>query len=182
MWAAVADIGRLEYVTMTFEECYQLHRHTIYRLCLRYGNGRVSWAEDATQDVFIRLFEKLPQLHHEEPIAAWLYTVATRVCISRIRRDKSLLNWITHFGERREVAPSSEVLFEEKESVALALATLAQLPPLERGAVSMKVLDGKSQREIAATLEVSEGYVSKLLTRAAARLDKAGWEASDVAA
>ena len=45
----------------------------------------------------------------------------------------------------------------------------------------MKLLDGKSGKEIADTLVMSEGYVSKLLARAWQRLRKAGWEVDDAA-
>jgi DNA-directed RNA polymerase specialized sigma24 family protein len=44
----------------------------------------------------------------------------------------------------------------------------------------MKVLDGASQREIARALDVSEGYVSKLIARSVERLAAAGWEVDDV--
>ena len=44
----------------------------------------------------------------------------------------------------------------------------------------MKLLDGASQRDIARTLEVSEGYVSKLIQRSMQRLAAAGWEVDDV--
>jgi RNA polymerase sigma-70 factor (ECF subfamily) len=43
----------------------------------------------------------------------------------------------------------------------------------------MHVLDGLSQREIARTLDLSEGYVSKLLARAWSKLRAAGWEVDE---
>jgi len=43
----------------------------------------------------------------------------------------------------------------------------------------MKLLDGKSQREIAETLSVTEGYVSKIFARGWERIRAAGWEGDD---
>jgi RNA polymerase sigma-70 factor (ECF subfamily) len=65
---------------------------------------------------------------------------------------------------------------EELQAVA---STLEQLPPLERVVLVMRQLEGMSQQEIAATLNLSKGYVSKLVHRAIARIRAAGWEFHD---
>ena len=71
-----------------------------------------------------------------------------------------------------------EVL-ERQDDAAAALRLLNTLPPKERMVLSMQVLDGHSQRDIALLLGLSEGYVSKLLTRAWANIRAAGWEVDD---
>ena len=53
---------------------------------------------------------------------------------------------------------------------------LQSLPGQERVVLALKILDGLSQREIAALLSLSEGYVSKLVARATARLGAKGWK------
>ena len=68
---------------------------------------------------------------------------------------------------------------ERQDDAAAALRLLNTLPPKERMVLSMQVLDGHSQREIARMLGFSEGYVSKLLTRAWASIRAAGWEVDD---
>ena len=66
-----------------------------------------------------------------------------------------------------------------RQSLAQAAKLLGELPGLQRVALCMKLLDGKSQREIASALELSEGYVSKLVARAEARIREQGWRFPD---
>ncbi|MGA9524537.1 MAG: RNA polymerase sigma factor [Myxococcaceae bacterium] len=165
---------------MTFEACYQAHRNRVYALGLRYGRGRETWAEDLAQDVFMKLLKELPQLEEHEDLGGWIYRVATNAALSRLRRERSVLHNVHRLfanGEEIEEAPQDRV--EMSENAREAEKLLQTLPPKERVALSMKVLDGRSQREIAELLGHSEGYVSKLLARAWEHIRAAGWEMDD---
>ncbi len=165
---------------LAFEACFRANRDRVYRLGLRYGRGRVSWAEDLTQDVFMKLYQELPRLSAHEDLGGWLYRVATNAALSRLRREKSLLGRLDQlFAEEDEVSESSaDAKVEMTESAREAQALLDGLPPKERVVLGMKVLDGMAQKDIAVALGMSEGYVSKLLTRAWEKIRAAGWEVS----
>jgi RNA polymerase sigma factor (sigma-70 family) len=167
---------------MTLQGCYQRHRDDVYRLCLRYGGGRTGWAEDVTHDVFVKLLEQLPRLENVDDLGGWLYRVAANLSISRLRREQSAFSRLRWFSPNDESDRSAALLFEQHEDAAAAMAAIRSLPARERVVLCMKVLDGKNQKEIAETLSMSEGYVSKLLARAWARVRAAGWEANDVRA
>jgi RNA polymerase sigma factor (sigma-70 family) len=161
----------------TFEACYAEHRDAVYRLCLRYGAGRSSFAEDVTQETFVRLFQSFAKLDRERPISDWLYAVASRLCISRLRRDRSMLGWLSRLVHRApDRTPSAAQLYEHHEAAAELMAAIGRLPPKQQVALCMKAIDGKSQKEIARVLRVSEGYVSQLITRARQALTDRGWE------
>lgn len=142
-----------------FEDCYRAHWRTVYRLCLRYGGGDASWAEDVTHDVFVKLLERLEELDDPDDVGGWLYRVAANQAISALRRQRSLLGrlsrLLTAAPLRKE--PTAEDLLSTKETAARALETLRELPPQERVVLCMKLLDGRSQREIATALGLSEG-------------------------
>lgn len=161
-----------------FDASYRLHKDDVYRLCLRYGAGRAAWAEDVTQDVFLKLLEHLAQLEEPESCGGWLYRVAANLAVSRLRREQSWVGKLRTFlaGDGEHGERSAADLFEEHEEAAEAMRTLGELPARERVVLCMKVLDGKSQKEIAEALSLSEGYVSKLATRAWARVQAAGWD------
>src|SRR5687768_11994220 len=74
---------------MTFEACYQEHRQRVYRWALRYGGGKPSWAEDLTQDVFLKLLESLPHLVGHDDVGGWLYRVTANLALTRLRTEKS---------------------------------------------------------------------------------------------
>ena len=163
--------------TATFDECYVQYRDRVYRLCLRYGSGRRSFAEDVTQEVFIRLYRSFSTIDRSQPIMDWLYAVASRLCISRLRRDRSMLGWLSRLVHQPAAdAPSAAQIFERHEEAAAVMAAIDRLPPRQRVALCMKAIDGKSQREIARILRVTEGYVSRLISDARATLSAMGWE------
>src|SRR5262245_28442646 len=63
-------------------DAYERHRHDVFRLALRYGAGRRAWAEDVTQEVFVRLMEIVDRLDAPSDLGAWLYRVTANHCVS----------------------------------------------------------------------------------------------------
>ncbi|MFT3707113.1 MAG: sigma-70 family RNA polymerase sigma factor [Archangium sp.] len=163
---------------VTFEVLYRAHRDRVFRWAVRFAAGRTAWAEDVTHDVFLQLHRQLHRLDTDD-LGAWLYRVTANQALARLRHDAS---WVTRvvrlFAPAEPIRRPDEAL-ELRDDTSNALAALEKLPPKERVVVSMHVLDELSQREIARTLGLSEGYVSKLLARAWDRLRADGWEVND---
>jgi len=165
----------------TLEACYVEHRALVFHRCLRYGAGDVAFAEEVTQDVFLKLMEHLPHLRDAHDLGGWLHRVAANLAISRLRREKSLLGKLQSLWSTSQYeGESAHGVVERKQIADQVLDTLATLPARERVVICMKLLDGASQREISRALELSEGYVSKLLQRGLRRIAAAGWEVDDV--
>ena len=172
-------------VRRAFEATYEASRGDVYRWSLRFSGGRSGWAEDITHDVFLRLFEHLPRLDDTQDLGGWLYRVTANLALSRLRRDRSLAARVGRFfteesEDQAEDGPDAGLAL--KEDAKAALAALRALPPRESVVLTMKVIDGKSQREIADALGMSEGYVSKLVTRGWQLIREAGWEVADAEA
>ena len=169
---AVPDAGP------TLEACYQAHRGHVFHVCLRYGAGDAAFAEEVTQDVFLKLMEHLPRLRDPHDLRGWLHRVAANLAISRLRRERSLVGKLRALWSVSAAAPPADAAVGD--DARRALETLRDLPPRERVVICMRLLDGASQREIARTLGLSEGYVSKLIQRGRRRIADAGWEVDDV--
>jgi RNA polymerase sigma factor (sigma-70 family) len=157
---------------------YRLHADRVFRRCLALGGGDRSFAEDVTQDVFLRLHEKQDTIERSGAMESWLLTVADRLCLDRLRRERTL------WGRVRAAltaAPPPPVRPPGGEGLLMARLgqSLEALPERERAVMLMKYVEGESQRAIAARLSCTEGYVSKLLSRAVDRLREMGWEAND---
>lgn len=165
----------------SIEACYRAHHTDVYRWSLRLCSGRRAMAEDITQDVFLKLLGRLEELEQPEDLGGWLYRVTVNLALDRLRRERS---WLGRFSTLLAAglsteAPALDRLLEGKQTQQKAMEALERLPPKERVVLSMRLVDDKSQREIAAVLGLSEGYVSKLLSRAKEQVKREGWEVDD---
>jgi RNA polymerase sigma factor (sigma-70 family) len=161
------------------ETIYERHRESVFRWALRYSGGRVSEAEDLTHDVFIKAFDSLGSLEKLEDLGGWLYRVTANLALLRMRRDRIWLTRLSRLWGDPEPVVGPELSLSLRDDAARTLAKLAELSTKERVVVTMKLMDGKSQREICAVLGLSEGYVSKLLARALERLRSQSAEVPD---
>ena len=155
------------------ERIYGRHCDDVYRIALRYGGGRREWAEDVVQDVFLVLAGKLASLDDHDALMGWLYRTTTRRCLNRLESERFrelFPQWLQHLGLHEPSQP--DAIVAARGEVDRALAALAKLPPKERVAFAMYRLDERPVLEIARTIGHSKGYVSKLITRAEARLAK----------
>lgn len=164
-------------------EQYRLCAERVFRRCLAMCGGNCAWAEDATQDVFIRLVENGPEQHSPQALVSWLLTVADRLCVDRLRREHGVWNKVKKalaLGAEDAVWADTAVPHPPSESLLAQLRlSLSELPRKEHEAVVMKYIEGRKQTDIAAQMRCSEGYVSKLLGRAVATLRTRGWEVAD---
>mgnify|MGYP000047103007 CR=1 FL=1 len=106
-----------------------------------------------------------------------------RSCIVTINRR--YIPWFHHqigkYGLRERVTGVHAMDFEPGQILAAfgsdeRLETVRALPAREGMVLTMLHLDGLSQSEIAQTLGLSRGYVSKLVARATAKVSARGWE------
>jgi RNA polymerase sigma factor (sigma-70 family) len=168
--ALMSDSERLEGL-------YVAHRDQVYRWALRYGAGDTAFAEDVTQEVFMRLMRALPKLQDTEQLGGWLYRVTANRCLSRLRRRRLTQAIVKSLGLHRAASDNSlEDQLEAREDLQHVLETLRGLPAKEGMVLTMLHLDGLSQSEIAQTLGLSRGYVSKLVARGTAAVKARGWE------
>ena len=121
---------------------------------------RLTWnstdAEDATQEVYLRLFRNFQQYDPEQPFLPWFRRLCTN-CI---------LNWKE---KRRPTVELSEIAVRDSApsdpSDRLRQA-IKELPPEYQSCVTLKYLEDLGINEIAATLQVPTGTVKTWLFRA----------------
>jgi len=71
-----------------FESLYRTHVGRIHALCLRLADDRHA-AEDLTQDVFVRAWQKLPSFRGEAAFGTWLYRLALNLVVSALRAGRA---------------------------------------------------------------------------------------------
>lgn len=69
-----------------FHILYQHYSPKVYRFCLRMLGNREK-AEDAFQDIFVKVFENAKTFRGEN-FGAWVFTIARHICLNMIRLEK----------------------------------------------------------------------------------------------
>ena len=153
----------------------ELHVHC-YRMLASFDD-----AEDAVQETFLRAWRSRDSFDGGTQVRAWLYRIATNVCLDVIRRRWRRVTTLHSFAEvpwmqpypdqlLDEVAASGEqpdALVVERETIELAfLAALQVLPPRQRAALIARDVLGWPAVETATLLETSVAAANSALQRA----------------
>jgi RNA polymerase sigma-70 factor (ECF subfamily) len=134
----------------------------------RYCHGRLRSredAEDAVQNTFMRAFAALAKGVEPDLEAAWLFTIAHNVCLSRClgRRRRLRVETPADLGQLEQRTPGAPR--EHEELLGLDDA-LAEMPERLRRAFLLREWQGLSYAEIADQLGVSRPAVETLIFRA----------------
>ncbi len=159
-------------VRMTKEEVaetYERYGHLVLRRCRRILR-RDDAAEDALQEVFVRLWRYGDAFRAAESKVAWLYRVADRCCFDVLARQRT----------RREVPfdeAGVELIAESRDGRAIedreiVLMFLGRFDDRVKEVAVLHYLDGLTQEEIAAATGWSRQTVVKKLAFLAERADK----------
>jgi RNA polymerase sigma-70 factor (ECF subfamily) len=150
-----------------FEALYRMHLPRVHSLVRRMTGGRE--ADELTQDVFVRVWQKLGTFRGDSAFATWLHRLAVNVVIERFRTDQT----------RRARLMDGEGVFETLPGPAqtrdLGLDFEAALEKLPDGAREIFVLhdvEGYKHHEIASMLDISAGTSKAQLHRARMMLRK----------
>jgi len=171
--------GESAFAALTERYRRELHVHC-YRMLASFDE-----AEDAVQETFLRAWRARESFDGSAMVRAWLYKIATNVCLDAIRRSARRLtslqtmrevSWITPYPDRLldEVAPSEEgpeAVAVTRETIELAfLAALQVLPPRQRATLIARDVLGWPATETASALDTSVPAVNSALQRARATM------------
>ena len=153
-----------------FATLYEQYRPLVYRFLRRRLDGADETVEDLTEDVFVKLYEKLDRyVERGLPFTAWLYRIAHNQLVDYVRtlprHTAQPLDLIADVPEHQTGSEYRSVLDRETLEPAMARLTAEQ-----RQAVELRFLKGMSVAETAAQMGRSEEAVKKLQARALANL------------
>src|ERR687890_2314253 len=74
-----------------FRRLFETHRDRVYSVALYFFGGDEATASDVTQQVFVKLFDKIGQFHGDAEFTTWLYRMATNACIDEQRKRRRFL-------------------------------------------------------------------------------------------
>jgi RNA polymerase sigma-70 factor (ECF subfamily) len=122
---------------------------------------------DALQDTFVALWKEARRFRGEGEVAAWLWGIAVRRLVSRLRVRKDVL-FLVDVSEPS--SPAAEDLVLRGVEYGDVGTALSQLSPDMRAVIQAVVLDGLTTKEAARLLNVPENTVKTRLHRAKGHL------------
>jgi RNA polymerase sigma-70 factor (ECF subfamily) len=176
-------------IPMTIDEAgfgaaVERHRRELHVHCYRML-GSFEEAEDALQEALLRAWRGRSGLADEAGLRAWLYRIATNVCLDALRRRSRTLTtassyaeipWLQPYPDRLldEIAPSEDepdAVVVARETIELTFMALIQLLPARQRAVLIlrDVLEW-SAAETAEMLDISVAAANSALQRARATI------------
>lgn len=138
-------------------------RNYIYYKC-----GDLDEANDLVQEAFIRLWNKCKEVLFEKA-TPFLYTVAQRLFIDKVRKDKVVLN----FQKTQSESINKEdphYLLQTAEFKSKIETAISDLPDGQREVFLMNRIDKKTFKDIAELLGISQTAVENRMSKALIKL------------
>lgn len=158
------------------------YENKILSYCYRMLGNRAD-AEDAAQEVFVKVFRFIDKFSEQSAFSTWLYKIASNVCMDMLRKTKGgkaehvSLHTQNEDGEEfalplADSAPSPYERAQLSEAQRVLSEALAKLPPEQKQVIILRDVEGLSYEEIAETIGTAPGTVKSRINRARKALQK----------
>ena len=159
-----------------FNTLVQKYQKGVHALAWR-KIGDFHYAEEITQDTFLKAYKNLSTLSNPDQFAGWLYVIATRLCIDWKRKQKFVTQSLQEVSVKEiEESAYARYISEKQETESrerryeIVEKILKRLPESERTVVTLHYLGEMTAKEIGKFLGVSVGTIDSRLHRARERL------------
>ncbi len=134
-------------------------------------------AEDASQEVFIQVFESISSFRQQSSLSTWIYRIAVHKALDKLRRRRTrekLRKWIPWWmpADNREGFYHPGVDQDNREQAAMLFRAINSLPEKQRLAFTLIKVQGLSYQEASAILQQNTKALESLVTRAKVNLQK----------
>nr|WP_321452943.1 RNA polymerase sigma factor [uncultured Carboxylicivirga sp.] len=152
-----------------FEILFQRYHSKVLDKCYSFVKNK-QLAEEITEDIFSKVFEKLSSFRQQSSFSSWLYSITYNHCIDYLREKKKLHypSWDKEH-EIPEIIDDTDEIVEDINYDNL-LVILKLIHPEEEALLLMKYKDDLSMKQIATALRISEDAAKMRLKRARARV------------
>ena len=165
-----------------FEQLITSYQKKIVNLSYRML-GNMSDAEDAAQDIFIRVFRSISGFNEQSTFSTWIYRIATNVCLDMLRKKKrqNEKNTISiHRGEENDEyelqiednQPSPYERAQKNAAMQALEKALNQLGDEQKMVIILRDINGLSYEEIAEITNCTLGTVKSRINRSRLTLRK----------
>ena len=143
-------------------------KNELYRLALRITLNPAE-AEDIVQETMIKIWNRRDQWDEIESIEAFSLTICRNLALDKMRKiegQNQSLDEVTHDTPDRSYSSNPEEQAMQQDRIELIRRLIGQLPEKQRSAMQLRDFEGKSYKEIAAIMGISEEQVKINIFRA----------------
>lgn len=152
-----------------FENLYNQYSKKVFQVCLSLTKDS-DVAQDFTQDIFIKVFNKIDTFENRSAFSTWLYSVTRNYCLDQLRVGKRMgTESLSAELQNRSYASEDTGLEERMEEME---AFVNSLPIEEVTLLKLKYEQNRSIRELAQQYNISESAVKMRLKRTRDRLQQ----------
>lgn len=147
------------------QRLYQEHASHVYAVVRRLA-GDEQLAEDLSQDVWIRAFNKLDQFRGDSGFGTWIHRIARNLALSHLRRRKRRPDVEGEASSGSSAPPPDDAVINRQ----MLEEALEKLPPGYREVLVLHDVEGLTHQEIAEALGVAVGTSKSQLHKARGRM------------
>ncbi len=165
-----------------FEQLIADYEKRILNYCFRMM-GNPSDAEDAAQEVFVKVFRFIGNFNGQSSFSTWLYRVASNVCLDLLRKAKRQPQNTVSIHQENDEGEEYLMAIEDpepnpyeraqlSEAQHVLLDALEQLGEEQKRVIILRDIEGLSYEEIAEITNIAPGTVKSRINRARQNLKK----------
>ena len=142
-------------------------KNELFRLALRITLNRAE-AEDVVQETMIKVWNRRDRWDEIESMEAFCLTICRNISLDKIKKAENQNQSLNdeHDAPDRSYASNPEEQAEQRDKVMLIHRLLDNLPEKQRSAMQLRDFEGRSYKEIAGILAISEEQVKINIFRA----------------
>jgi len=157
-----------------FELLVDRFQNKVFRLALSMVHNE-TWAQDLTQDIFMRIWKGLPGYHGGASLSTWMYTISRNACLTELKKQAARPTVSLADPEVEEALDSTPGLQTTDRAAGAEMdvqTMLDRLPAKYRQVLTLFYLEQKSYEQVAAMLGIPLGTVKTFIYRAKKELLK----------
>lgn len=160
----------------SFEEIFEAHKDRVLSLCYRYLQQKQE-AEDAVQDIFVKIYFKRKDFRAEAQLSTWIYRISINHCLDILKSNKRKhrlrqIVALLPFTEAHLVDKTAYIGIEAKEAQNNIIYCLQHLPQKQMTVLVLNKLEGLALDKVAQIMGLSYKATESLLQRAKQNLQK----------
>ncbi len=151
-----------------FQQLVEKYQGYVFTITFKVLKSREE-AEEAAQDVFIKVYESLGSFEGKSKFTTWLYTIAYRTALDRVRKKQLPTSSIDDEDSYLQIADTAsagpaEDLYQADLSSQLK-AAISRLKPIDAALITLFYLHEKPVKEVADILGLTKTNAKTKLHR-----------------